>query len=105
IPTPNQGAGDNLLSSVAAVGSNDVWAVGYSRADNNSPRQSLTEHWNGTSWANIATTQIANASNSLFGVGVGASNDVWAVGRSLAVPETILGPRGQTLVMHWNGSS
>src|SRR5438067_4279107 len=105
VPTPNQGAGDNVLISVVAIGSNDVWAVGYWRADNNSPRQSLTEHWNGSSWTNVANTQIANASNSLFGVSAGASNDVWAVGRSLNVPQTNLGPRGQTLVMHWNGTT
>lgn len=105
VPTPNQGAGDNVLSSVVAIGPTDAWAVGYSRADNNSPRQSLTEHWNGSSWTNIPNPQVASASNSLFGVGADASNDVWAVGRSLAVPTTILGPRGQTLTMHWNGSA
>ncbi len=105
VPTPNQGAGDNILGSVVTVGSTDVWAVGYSRADNNSPRQSLTEHWNGSSWTNVSNPQVANASNSLFGVGADASNDVWAVGRSLTVPTTILGPRGQTLAMHWNGSA
>jgi len=105
VPTPNQGAGDNVLLSVVAIGSSDVWAVGYSRPDNNSPRQSLTEHWNGSAWTNVPNPQVANASNSLFGVGASASNDVWAVGRSLNVPETILGPRGQTLAMHWNGSA
>ncbi len=105
VPTPNQGAGDNILGSVVAIGSTDVWAVGYSRPDNNSPRQSLTEHWNGSSWTNIPNPQVASASNSLFGVGADASNDVWAVGRSLTVPTTILGPRGQTLTMHWNGTA
>jgi len=105
VATPNVGAGDNVFASIASVGSNDVWAVGFSRADNNSPRQSLTEHWNGSSWTVVASPQLANTTNSLFGVGADASNDVWAVGRSLTYPETNLGPRGQTLVMHWNGSA
>src|SRR5207237_5496928 len=105
VPTPNHGSGDNVLIAVAAIGSNDIWAVGYWRADNNSARQSLAEHWNGSSWTYVGTPQVASASNSLFGVSAGASNDVWAVGRSLAVPQSNLGPRGQTLVMHWNGSS
>ncbi len=30
VPSPNRGTGDNELSSVAAVSTRNVWAVGYS---------------------------------------------------------------------------
>jgi hypothetical protein len=102
VATPNTGAGDNLLESVVAIGPSDAWAVGYSRPDNSSSRQSLTEHWNGTAWSVVTNPQVASASNSLFAVAAGASNDVWAVGRSST--STVTQISGTTLAMHWNGT-
>jgi IPT/TIG domain len=103
VSTPNTGAGDNVLESVVAIASNDAWAVGYSRANNSSARQSLTEHWNGTVWSVVANPQVASASNILFAVAAIAGNDVWAVGRSDTSTSTQI--TAATLAMHWNGTA
>jgi hypothetical protein len=46
-----------------------------------SPIQTLTEHWDGTSW-NVATSPNNPAQeNVLWGVACGAASDCWAVGK------------------------
>src|SRR4029077_507461 len=58
VPTPNGGAGSNVLNNVAAIATGDVWAVGYSRPDNTSAASTLAEHWNGSSWSIVASPNI-----------------------------------------------
>jgi hypothetical protein len=41
---------NRLLTALAVVSTNDIWAVGYSFTSNGAP-QTLTEHWNGTKWS------------------------------------------------------
>jgi hypothetical protein len=97
------------LTGVAAVSGGDVWhseiwAVGYT-ADlpysNNFPRQTLIEHWDGTSWRvvpspNLGTNDnyVGPDDNQLLGVAADSPTDVWAVGGSV-----------RTLIEHWDGTS
>ena len=82
----------SLLRSVKAFSSNDVWAVGSKEIDNNANTSStLTLHWDGTTWSEIPSPNVAMA-NLLTGVDGIAPNDVWAVGT-----------RG--LAMHWDGTA
>lgn len=67
----------------------DVWAVGQPPSGAMSP----THHWNGVAWAAVANPIVTTA---LFGVWGAATDDVWAVGGSLAVSSYIL---------HWDGSA
>jgi hypothetical protein len=97
VPTPNVGAGENALTSVTALASDDVWAVGY-RQNSQSPRRTLAEHWNGSSWNVVTTPNVGTDENFLFGVSALSDSDVWAVG-SYSMPWL------QTLTEHWNGSS
>jgi hypothetical protein len=108
VSTPNGVNEVNWLIGSAALASNDVWAVGYTAT--NPPEQStsntLIEHWNGASWAVIPspnpTPPLSGGgpvSNQLLGVAAVAANDVWAVGQS-----TDFGA-GQTLIVHWNGTT
>ena len=100
IPTPNVGAGNNLLTSVTAIGPGDVWAVGLTRPGNTSTAaQPLTEHWNGNNWIVVPTGITTFASTPLYGVSADASNDVWAVGISANFPN------GGPFVIRWNGSA
>ncbi len=106
VPTPNVGPGNNLFTAVTAIGPGDVWAVGLSRPGNSTTAaQPLTEHWNGNGWTVVSTPSLPNSSTALYSVSGDASNDVWAVGVSIDVPTTILGPRGRPIVIRWNGSS
>jgi hypothetical protein len=85
IQSPNPDTTQDLYA-VAAVSSNDVWAVGA--FFNYSPYSSgaLIEHWNGTTWSAVPNP----ATTGLYGVTALASNNVWAVGYSQ--------------ILHWNGS-
>lgn len=98
-PNTNAGTGSNVLTSVAAVSSTDAWAVGLSQPAPNTSRSTLTEHWNGSAWAIVASPNVAGYSNSLFSVKADSANDYWAVGRAHSTTAD------QTLAEHWNGSS
>lgn len=89
VGSPNPGPVNNQLLGVAAMGANDVWAVGLSAGTAAGP-STITEHWNGTSWS--AVPGAGSGSGELFGVEGVASSDVWAVG-------------DPALIEHWNGTS
>jgi S-layer homology domain len=95
VPSPNVGTGNNALSSVAGVATNDVWAVGfYSIGDGLT--QTLIEHWNGTSWSVVPSPNAGTENNVLHAVAAVRADDVWAVGEYMW---------GGTLFEHWDGSA
>jgi hypothetical protein len=91
VPSPNDGTGSNLLNAVTAVSANDVWAVGQFQ-DASNTTQTLTEHWNGTSWSIVASP---SAGAEFLGAAAVSSSNVWAVGLT----------GDATLIQHWNGAS
>jgi hypothetical protein len=93
VPSPNTGSPNNYFFSVAAIASDDVWAVGaYGNLGVSS--QQLIQHWDGTQWTRTEALHLGGASE-LASVSAIASDDVWAVG---------YGPRG-ALIEHWDGSA
>jgi hypothetical protein len=96
-PTPS-GSNGSVLGAVKALSAKDVWAVGeYLNSSN--VDQTLTEHWNGTSWSIVTSPNMGTSTNLLNGVTAVASNDVWAVG------EFFNNGIYQTLTEQWNGTS
>ncbi len=95
-PSPNIGAGDNSLVGVAAVDTDDVWAVGLSV--NSSIVQTLAEHWNGTTWSVVPSPNIGTGTNRLMDVAASAG-EVWAVGYYSN------GSHLQTLTLQWTGTT
>jgi len=91
-PTPYRGR----LLAVTAIAGGDIWAVGdYRSQGSGDPFQTLTMHWNGSTWAIISNPIVQEA--HLFAVAAQAGNDVWAAG---------FGNFGDTtLIEHWNGSA
>jgi hypothetical protein len=73
---------------VAAVASNNVWAVGETGNNGINP---LIEHWDGTKWSVVASPPLPNG-GMLNGVTAISANDVWAVGSG-------------NLIEHFNGTS
>jgi hypothetical protein len=92
---------DVELNGVAAISASDIWAVGTSGNPSYTPYQTLTEHWNGSSWNIISSPSPGTYNgNVLNAVSAVSSNDVWAVGWAQSSPT---GNEG--LTMHWDGTS
>lgn len=91
-PDPRPQATQHFVQKVAAISTNDVWAVGNR---NGSPDTStLTMHWNGTEWSVVPSPNPHSQINYLDGIAGTAFDDVWAVGQR----------GGSTMVLHWDGS-
>lgn len=88
----------SILTGVAAVAGDDVWAVGDSgpstyRGSERSPR---VVHWDGRSWRNVALPRL-NKTAYLADVVALSASDVWAVG-GIGYLDTKL-----PLALHWDG--
>jgi hypothetical protein len=100
-PVPSTGDGDDdFLNNVAAVASNDVWAVGDILDQSTLRSSSLIEHWNGVAWSRIASPNLPGGSE-LFGVAtIPGTSRLWAVGARALESGT-----PQTLIQLWNGTA
>lgn len=94
VPSPNTGSPNNYFYGVAAIASNDVWAVG-GYGNLTTQAQQLIQHWDGQSWTLATTPTLPTTYNELLAISALFSNDVWAVGSS----------GGETLIEHWDGAS
>lgn len=74
---PNVGAGANVLVDVAALGPNDVWAVGLYQ---DSSYHSLAAHWNGTQWLIVPVPSAGADQHTLMAVSAVDEGDVWIAG-------------------------
>jgi hypothetical protein len=88
----------NHLFGVAALSSDDAWAVGYYGVQTK-PYRPLIEHWDGTAWSWVRPPDIPGL-NILLGVAAASSTDVWAVGRN----EPNLDD-DRPLAMRWEGTT
>lgn len=106
VPPPQLGTGDNIFSDISAVASDDVWAVGQYYDTGSSHFRTLIQHWNGTAWSIVTSPNIAAGDNFLKGVDALSSADIWAVGFG-CIANCPLNPTnaGQTLILHWDGST
>jgi hypothetical protein len=98
VPSPNVTPEvDNTLFGVAAVATNDVWAVGTQQPTSLTDPHTLILHWNGAAWSIVPSPNDGGSTvgNHLLAASAIAANNVWAVGFSE------LG----TLTEHWNGTS
>lgn len=101
VPIPNPAGGfGGVLKGVAAVASNNVWAVGNSVSVNSlgeSVASTLIEHFNGTSWS-IVPSPNPTGGGVLTAVTAISANNIWAVGH-------IGIGRGGNLIEHFDGTS
>jgi hypothetical protein len=100
VSSPSPSEQGNYLTSVASLAPDDVWAVGAWYRPIATPG-TLTEHWNGSSWAVVPSPDATQGYNELYGVDGVASNDVWAVGyHNIAEWGS-----EKTMTLHWDGSA
>lgn len=95
VRTPNIGRKANVFRAVAAIGPNDVWAVGFGGSSSNQVGVPLAEHWDGTRWSLVRTPDLGGGFGVFNGVVALSTNDVWAVGSHA----------DETLVEHWDGTA
>jgi len=105
-PNPPRFSFGSMLTGTAAASATDVWAAGASTHDvGPAISQTLTEHWNGTSWVQVPSPNPggtgSTAFNWLTAVAALSPSRAWAVGASATSPTTT----GHTLVEHWNGTA
>jgi hypothetical protein len=98
--SPNTPASDNILTGVAAVSTNDVFAVGFS-APIGGLFRTLILHYNGTMWTPMSSQDITGAGDRLYGVAALSATNVWAVGES---GNTLSGQR-QPLIESYDGTT
>src|SRR5215471_4255739 len=95
---PSPGATSNELFGVAVLSACDAWAVGDD-VTSNGGRQTLTEHWNGSSWTVLPSPDPGTVDSVLTGVRAVSATSVWAVGYTGG------GAGDQTLILHWDGAT
>ena len=95
VPSPSPRSG-SILTGVAALSSNDAWAVGYSGSE--LTYNTLILHWDGMQWSQ-ANAPNPNYLPRLSDVKAVSANDVWAVGTYR--PDT---NAYAALFLHWNGT-
>jgi hypothetical protein len=99
------------LSAVAAVASNDVWAVGefFLQPDGSFGAAPLVEHWDGTAWSMVESPPIGvgegpDSGRSLDAIIAISANDVWILGHhdvNNGVSATLVAD----VFEHWDGHS
>jgi len=95
--SPTRGSGYRVLTDVAALASNDVWAIGYKFSFNNG-YQGLAMHWNGARWSEVAIPVTGDSYTLLNGITAVSPTDIWAVGNGGVNPI-------KPLTAHWNGTA
>jgi hypothetical protein len=86
------------LTSVTAVSSNNVWAVGHWLNDTALTAGTLVEHWDGASWS-VVTSPNPGMFNALYGVSAHTADDIWAVGDKWLSWSTKV-----PLIIHYDGN-
>jgi hypothetical protein len=81
VKTPNLGGEGSLLNAIGAVSASDIWAVGQTQQLNGAI-QTLTEQFNGTTWALVASPSPGHnpTDDSLDAVASAGSGQVFAAG-------------------------
>ncbi len=107
VRSPNPGPGPfslfDALSAVSALSPSNVWAAGqYSGAN---AEKTLIVHWNGTSWAKVASPGPGFVNNDVQLTGLSASSptNIWAAGYYFRFSNTI-DNNEKTFVLRWNGT-
>ena len=85
-----------VVYGLAAVATNDIWAVGSQASGQAFANVPMAQHWDGTAWRSVLPAPIPGGKNRQFQGGAAiSSTDVWAVG---------YGEVSGTAFEHWDGS-
>lgn len=98
VPSPLPGQFTAELTSIDALSTNDVWAVGWISSPPGYSPQGLSLHWDGSQWSIVrGVTSYDNGPRFLYGGVAIAPQDVWAVGTGAGSA-----PSSETLTEHYS---
>jgi len=97
VPSPGVGSNGGSLGGIAAVATNNLWAVGTT-SDQSGTRQALIAQWNGTQWSPVPSPAPSQEGGGLGSVSAISASDIWAVGTYYT------NGSNNTLAEHWDGS-
>lgn len=101
VTSPNTSSSEyNELEGLTCNSASDCWAVGYHTVGNTFNDNTLTAHWDGTSWNIESSPSPSSVSNFLFGVSCSSSSSCWGVGWYDPGDGTL-----PALIEHWDGSA
>ena len=113
VPSPTPVGDDGvLLQSVGCATTSDCWAVGFGTDHNGENLNSVTDHWNGTTWSLVPSAATGQLYDQLDNVHCVSGSDCWAVGNAGPVQQNpnflpifpgAVGDQG--LIEHWDGSA
>jgi len=106
VHTPSPNIVDSRLMAVAAVGKDNVWAVGLRNVgqEDNGNYRTLVEHWTGSRWLVVPSPSPATVAGAdLNGISAISKNDIWATGNFTFVNTKQNIVRFLPLLEHWNG--
>lgn len=91
----------NQLLAVTVASQSNAWAVGYYTTASNVSK-TLTLHWNGHSWKQVASPDPAapGMGNELDDVAATSASDTWAVGYYVNASHV-----ARSMVLYWNGTA
>jgi hypothetical protein len=99
IPTPSfNNASNEVLVGIVAASSGDIWTAG--QFFQSSVQQTLTEHWNGSTWTFVTSPDPESSSNRLSGIAATPKGTLWAVGTT-----GVFGQPERTLILRRSGNS
>jgi hypothetical protein len=87
---------DDPLFGVAAVSSQDVWAVGSAHGCD-----PIALHWEGAGWSQVPTPKPADTCAGPTGILALSASDIWAVGGAAPIFEAGIQP----YYLHWDGEA
>jgi hypothetical protein len=98
-PSPSPGSSFDLLRGVRVVSATNAWAVGSaSRIGASVAGTTFILHWNGHTWARVASPNPGTF-NVLAAAGATSATNAWAIGNTQGTVTA------QTLILHWNGKT
>ena len=98
-PSPGGQNQVTSLEAVHAIGASNAWGVGF--LYDGPVTETVTEHWNGTSWSAKPSADPGGSATSLVAVGAGSYKDVWAVGDATNNSTSVT----TTVAEQWNGTA
>ena len=97
---PSPGPTSSVWRGVTALSSQNIWAVGSVFQWDTNTSQTLSGHSDGTSWGLTRSPNPGSKINALSGVAAASGGDVWAVGYSNNLDDSVI----RSLIEHWDGT-